>query len=290
MPCCAAGTLPLLAYWAHHLPAGKEHPAALPILRLLLSCGVDPLAIPHQPDGSVRGRAGNLASLLLTCRSPLLLGAAVRHVLDQCREGSWVLAPPQVAQLCIAAHLAGPPLRHEAEQLLAQAVLQGDCFPAARHVPARGARSFARKSRRSGSEPLRHCSAAGPATSVGGEAQPSGASPSRRCRTPDLPPGHEDEGTSGEAAGPSSGHASPRAFELDPQILARCHGPEELIKLLLCPPHAGAEVADGHGEAEEAGQDSPAAEQTEQQRMLRAQLVADAAMHGAVGLLAVLLE
>ncbi|KAL4434112.1 hypothetical protein ABPG75_000553 [Micractinium tetrahymenae] len=268
----SAGMLPLLAYWSQYLPAGGEHPAALATLGLLLRGGADPLAIditPQYPDLTVRGRAGTFAGFFLTCRSPPLLGAAVRHVLEQCREGGRVLAPQQVAQMCMAAHLAGPALQDEAEQLLAQAVLAGNCFPGASRALVRVAAGSTQR-------------AAGKAPRVAPE-----LAESYRQRRASAGPALQ--------AGPSSRHGSPRAGALGLPPLglgsAHRHRQDWLLSLHLRRQQAAAACQEGAGEEgqAEAEEDTVAVRHTEWQRTLRAQLVADAAMHGAADLLAVLL-
>lgn len=94
---------PLLAYWASRVDGSS--PAALPMLRLLLVAGLDPLAFGVTPTHAqgraepVGGRIGTLSSFLLTCTHPQLLGAAVRHVLAQCAAAAPLgrsLTPAQV--------------------------------------------------------------------------------------------------------------------------------------------------------------------------------------------------
>lgn len=275
------------------------------MLRLLLRSGADPLAFggtSQHPDPAVRGRAGPLPGFFLTCRSPLLLGVAVRHVLQQCREGSRVLAPTSVAQLCLAAHLAGPPLANEAEQLLAQVLLQGNCFPRAGYAPAPRAHSScpgpAGKESGGAPEPTaqRQCRASGGGAGPSSSSRPNSASATQRHDLAHFAHMRVEAVESDDEAGPSSRfgsqHAaapgSPPLFPGSPHRLRR----DWLLSLRLrrqqgAGVRGGAEEREGLGEAggARAAPDARAA----WQRGLRAQLVADAALHGATDLLEVLL-
>lgn len=267
------------------------------MLRLLLRGGADPLATdspPTAPDlaGVVRGRAGPVGGFLLTCRSPLLLGAAVLHVLEQCRAGGRVLAPPQVAQLCLAAHLAGPPLAEVAEQLLAQAALQGNCFPGAGPRPLL-ARPHGGAARPAGQERF-------PAPGLAGHQcqrfAGDGASPSRVHRLAQLSSmGHVD--AHDDEAGPSSSQGSQRGATQGPGGAdlgsAHRHRRDLLLSLRLRRQQEAAARRDGsedEGEGREPGLHAELDARGRWEVKLRAQLVADAAMHGAADLLAVLLR
>lgn len=118
--------MPLLAFWASQLP-NLESPAAsaaaATILELLLASSADPLAVPLLPGRTCLGvhpRHGTIASFLLVCRDPQLLGAAVQHVLRQRAEarGGRPLSHSEAAVLLVAARLAG--LAAESQHLLAQ--------------------------------------------------------------------------------------------------------------------------------------------------------------------------
>ncbi|PSC72966.1 hypothetical protein C2E20_3604 [Micractinium conductrix] len=300
----ARGSLPLLPYWAAGLSAdAADSPAALAVLRRLLAAGADPLqshVVPHPAAGTgvarglVRGRNGHIASFLLTCSSPALLGAAVQHVLAGCAEGRRAeLSPSDVAVMLVAARLAG--LEAESDALAAQAVSQGTCFPIADNAE-RGERASGSTQRRAAAA---HCRAA---AAVHGPRSAS-ASPSR------------SSGPSSSGAGPSSGgtrppwfHMSPwdpdhspsrgerRAWLLEQSLRRRWHQAQPGGAAAAGADGAGtgaAAAAAAAGDLVEAGWEEevelPSASASQRQQHLRAQLVADAAAHGLNDVLALLL-